>query len=77
MTITGPTATPGVQQPGSADLGDLRSALQALDYHGSLFFRRAEERVRIALPDRTSDSAARPAPPRSGENDLALAEEGP
>ncbi|PYT07763.1 MAG: hypothetical protein DMF60_06400, partial [Acidobacteria bacterium] len=31
------------------------SALQALDYHGSLFFRRAEERVRIALPDRASE----------------------
>jgi phosphoribosyl 1,2-cyclic phosphodiesterase len=31
------------------------SALQALDYHGTLFFRRAEERVRIALPDRASE----------------------
>jgi phosphoribosyl 1,2-cyclic phosphodiesterase len=31
------------------------SALQALDYHGSLFFRRAEERVRIAPPDRASE----------------------
>jgi phosphoribosyl 1,2-cyclic phosphodiesterase len=31
------------------------SALQALHYHGSLFFPRAEERVRIALPDRASE----------------------
>jgi len=31
------------------------SALQALDYHGSLFFPRAEQRVRIALPDRPSE----------------------
>jgi len=31
------------------------SALQALDRHGSLFFRRAEERVRIAPPDRASE----------------------
>jgi len=31
------------------------SALQALEYHGSLFFPRAEERVRIALPDRASE----------------------
>jgi len=31
------------------------AALQALDYHGSLFFPRAEDRVRIALPDRVSE----------------------
>jgi phosphoribosyl 1,2-cyclic phosphodiesterase len=31
------------------------SALQALECHGSLFFPRAEERVRIALPDRASE----------------------
>ena len=31
------------------------SALQALDYHGSLFFPRAEDRVRIALPERVSE----------------------
>jgi phosphoribosyl 1,2-cyclic phosphodiesterase len=31
------------------------SALQALERHGSLFFPRAEERVRIALPDRPSE----------------------
>jgi phosphoribosyl 1,2-cyclic phosphodiesterase len=31
------------------------SALQALHYHGSLFFPRAEDRVRIALPDRVSE----------------------
>jgi len=31
------------------------SALQALDYHGSLFFPRAEQRVRIAPPDRASE----------------------
>ncbi len=31
------------------------AALQALDCHGSLFFPRAEERVRIALPDRASE----------------------
>lgn len=31
------------------------SALQALEYHGSLFFPRAEQRVRIALPDRVSE----------------------
>ncbi len=31
------------------------SALQALGYHGSLFFPRAEERVRVALPDRASE----------------------
>jgi phosphoribosyl 1,2-cyclic phosphodiesterase len=31
------------------------SALQALDYHGSLFFPRAEQRLRIALPDKVSE----------------------
>ncbi|HYV07614.1 MAG TPA: MBL fold metallo-hydrolase [Blastocatellia bacterium] len=31
------------------------AALQALDAHGSLFFRRAEERLRIAPPDRASE----------------------
>ena len=31
------------------------AALQALDYHGSLFFPRAEDRVRIAPPDRASE----------------------
>jgi phosphoribosyl 1,2-cyclic phosphodiesterase len=31
------------------------SALQALHYHGSLFFPRAEDRVRIALPDRAGE----------------------
>ncbi len=31
------------------------SALQALECHGSLFFPRAEERVRIALPDRAGE----------------------
>jgi phosphoribosyl 1,2-cyclic phosphodiesterase len=31
------------------------SALQALDCHGPLFFPRAEERVKIALPDRASE----------------------
>jgi len=31
------------------------SALKALDYHGSLFFPRAEDRVRVALPDRVSE----------------------
>jgi phosphoribosyl 1,2-cyclic phosphodiesterase len=31
------------------------SALQALEAHGSLFFPRAEERVRIAPPDRASE----------------------
>jgi phosphoribosyl 1,2-cyclic phosphodiesterase len=31
------------------------SAVQALDYHGSLFFPRAEQRVRIAPPDRASE----------------------
>jgi len=31
------------------------SALQALETHGSLFFRRAEERLRIAPPDRSSE----------------------
>jgi phosphoribosyl 1,2-cyclic phosphodiesterase len=31
------------------------AALQALTSHGSLFFPRAEERVRVALPDRASE----------------------
>jgi phosphoribosyl 1,2-cyclic phosphodiesterase len=31
------------------------AALQALHYHGSLFFPRAEERLRIAPPDRASE----------------------